>query len=108
MALYHPARPAYRFDNGESVFVFASDGGTNRSWRASLRRYIFYANADVLVSTQYSLRDVFRPKADWGHSSAIIGVDIAERAGVKLIAFHHDPAIGRRFTPSPPRRECTQ
>lgn len=95
LALYHPGTAyAYRFDNGESVFVFASDGEYKSLAEASLRRYIdFYANADVLVfDSQYSLRDVFLSKADWGHSSAIIGVDIAERAGVKkLITFHHDP-----------------
>jgi anti-anti-sigma factor len=95
LALYHPGTAyAYRFDDGESVFVFASDGEYKSLAEASLRRYIdFFANADVLVfDAQYSLRDVFLSKADWGHSSAIIGVDIAERAGVKqLITFHHDP-----------------
>ena len=42
------------------------------------------SGADALVfDAQYSLRDVFLSKADWGHSSAIIGVDIAERAQAK-------------------------
>jgi anti-anti-sigma factor len=95
LALYHPGTAfAYRFDNGDGVFVFASDGEYKSLAEASLRRYVdFFANADVLVfDSQYSLRDVFLSKADWGHSSAIIGVDIAERAGVKkLVTFHHDP-----------------
>ncbi len=95
LALYHPGMAyAYRFDDGKGVFVFASDGEYKALSDSSLRHYIdFYANADALVfDSQYSLRDVFLSKADWGHSSAIIGVDIAERAGVKrLITFHHDP-----------------
>ena len=95
LSLYHPGTAyAYRFDDGESVFVFASDGEYKSLTDAHLRRYIsFFAGADALVfDAQYSLRDVFLSKADWGHSSAIIGVDIAERAQVKrLVTFHHDP-----------------
>jgi phosphoribosyl 1,2-cyclic phosphodiesterase/anti-anti-sigma regulatory factor len=95
LALYHPGTAyAYRFDDGESVFVFASDGEYKSLAEVNLRRYIdFFAHADALVfDSQYSLRDVFLSKADWGHSSAIIGVDIAERAKVKkLITFHHEP-----------------
>jgi phosphoribosyl 1,2-cyclic phosphodiesterase/anti-anti-sigma regulatory factor len=95
LSLYHPGTAyAYRFDDGESVFVFASDGEYKSLTDAHLRRYIsFFAGADALVfDSQFSLRDVFLSKADWGHSSAIIGVDIAERARVKrLITFHHDP-----------------
>ncbi len=95
LSLYHPGTAyAYRFDDGESVFVFASDGEYKSLTDAHLRRYTnFFADADALVfDAQYSLRDVFLSKADWGHSSAIIGVDIAERARAKrLITFHHDP-----------------
>lgn len=95
ISLYHPGTAyAYRFDDGESVFVFASDGEYKSLTDTALRRYVdFFANADALVfDSQYSLRDVFLSKADWGHSSAIIGVDIAERAKVKkVITFHHDP-----------------
>src|SRR5262249_32064094 len=95
LSLYHPGTAyAYRFDDGESVFVFASDGEYKSLTDAHLRRYIsFFSGADALVfDAQYSLRDVFLSKADWGHSSAIIGVDIAERAvAKKLVTFHHDP-----------------
>lgn len=95
LSLYHPGTAySYRFDDGESVFVFASDGEYKSLTDAHLRRYTnFFADADALVfDAQYSLRDVFLSKADWGHSSAIIGVDIAERARAKrLITFHHDP-----------------
>jgi phosphoribosyl 1,2-cyclic phosphodiesterase/anti-anti-sigma regulatory factor len=95
LSLYHPGTAyAYRFDDGASRFVFASDGEYKSLTDAHLRRYTdFFADADALVfDAQYSLRDVFLSKADWGHSSAIIGVDLAERARAKrLITFHHDP-----------------
>ncbi len=95
LSLYHPGTAyAFRFDDGESVFVFASDAEYKSLSESSLRRYVaFFSGADALIfDSQYSLRDVFLSKADWGHSSAIIGVDIAERAQVRrLITFHHDP-----------------
>lgn len=96
MALYHPGTAyAYRFDDGESVFVFASDGEYKSLDSAGLDQYInFFHNADALAfDCQFSLRDVLLSKADWGHSSAMIGVEIAERARVdKLITTHYDPA----------------
>jgi len=95
LQLDHPGiSHAYRFDDGESVFVCASDAEYKSLNEASLQKYVdFFSNADALVfDSQYSLRDVFLSRADWGHSSAIIGVDIAERSGVKkLVTFHHDP-----------------
>lgn len=95
LALYHPGTAyAYRFDDGEGVFIFASDGEYKSLAEPSLRRYVeFFRDADALVfDSQYSLRDVLFSRADWGHSSAIIGMDIAERAHVKrLITFHHEP-----------------
>jgi len=96
LALYHPGIAyAYRFDDGESVFVFASDGEYKQLDENHLRHFTdFFANADALAfDCQYSLRDVLISKADWGHSSAMIGVDIAERARVKkLITTHYDPS----------------
>ena len=94
LALYHPGTAySYRFDDGESVFVFASDGEYKSLDDEGLRRFVeFYYNADALLfDCQYSLRDVLLSKADWGHSSAMIGVEIAERAQVKkLITTHYD------------------
>jgi phosphoribosyl 1,2-cyclic phosphodiesterase/anti-anti-sigma regulatory factor len=94
MPLYHPGTAyAYRFDDGESVFVFASDGEYKSLNDEGLQRFVdFFQDADALVfDCQYSLRDVLLSKADWGHSSAMIGVEIAERANVKkLITTHYD------------------
>ena len=42
----------------------------------------------------YSLADAISVKADWGHSSNIVGVELCQLAGVKhLCLFHHEPAF---------------
>lgn len=94
LELPHPGRAyAFRFEYQGSVFVYASDGEYKLLDEASLEPYIrFYSGADALIfDAQFTLRETFL-KEDWGHSSALIGVDLARQAGVKrLILFHHDP-----------------
>ena len=53
----------------------------------------FFRNADLLVfDAQYSLIDSIDSKESWGHSSNMVGVEIAERAGIKhLCLFHSEP-----------------
>jgi phosphoribosyl 1,2-cyclic phosphodiesterase len=95
LALYHPGVAyAYRIDAGGKSLVFASDGEYKSLAEADLQPFLtFFQGADLLVfDSQYALRDAFLSREDWGHSSVIIGVDLAERAGVKrLVTFHHDP-----------------
>ncbi len=95
LSLYHPGTAyAFRIEHGGKALVFASDAEYKALTEAALKRYLaFYADADALVfDAQYALRETFLQRADWGHSSAIIGVDLAERARVKrLILVHHDP-----------------
>ena len=41
----------------------------------------------------YSLADAVSLKQDWGHSSNVLGVELAQRAGARRLAlFHHEPA----------------
>ena len=41
----------------------------------------------------YSLADAVSVKADWGHSSNVVGVELCQMAGAKQLAlFHHEPA----------------
>ena len=41
----------------------------------------------------YALADAISVKADWGHSSNIVGVELCQRARAKhLVLFHHEPA----------------
>ena len=94
LRLSHPGRAyAYRFEHQGNAFVYATDVECKRLDDANLQPLVnFFAGADaVIFDSQFSLRESL-VRADWGHSSAVIGVDIARRAKVKrLILFHHDP-----------------
>ena len=83
----------YRFEDQHSTFVYANDAEYQDLDGASLQPVIdFFKDADALVfDAQYTLKEAWQ-KVDWGHSSAMIGVDLARAAGVKkLLLFHHDP-----------------
>ena len=90
----HPGKAySYRFETQHNVYVHASDAEYKKLDDVHVQPYIdFFKDADALVfDTQYTLREAWQ-KVDWGHSSAMIGVDMARRAGVKkLLLFHHDP-----------------
>jgi serine/threonine protein kinase/phosphoribosyl 1,2-cyclic phosphodiesterase/tetratricopeptide (TPR) repeat protein/anti-anti-sigma regulatory factor len=90
----HPGESvSYRIEDQHSTLVFATDAEYKDLDEAHLQPYIdFYRDADLLIfDAQYTLRDVWQ-KVDWGHSSALIGVDLARAARVKkLVLFHHDP-----------------
>ncbi len=85
---------SYRVEDQHSVLVYASDAEYKELDDTSVQPHIdFFRNADALIfDTQYTLRQAWQ-RVDWGHSSAMIGVDFARVSNVKrLILFHHDPA----------------
>jgi anti-anti-sigma factor len=92
--LNHPGKAyAYRVELDKAVAILATDGEYTDLDYASMRKYRnFYANADALIfDAMFSVRESFI-KEDWGHSSALIGADIARESNVKrLFLFHHDP-----------------
>lgn len=94
LAFPHPGiSHGFRFEDDESVFVFSGDCEFKELGDAPLQRYVeFFRDADaVAFDSAYSLRDVFFSRVDWGHSSATIGVELAQRANAKrLITVHHD------------------
>ena len=46
----------------------------------------------LIFDAQYSLADAIGPKETWGHSSNLLGVELAVRGGVKhLCLFHSEP-----------------
>ena len=59
----------------------------------------FYRNADLLIfDAMYSLGDSVSVKEDWGHSSNVVAVELAQAARVRrLVLFHHEPAYDDRM-----------
>jgi anti-anti-sigma factor len=83
----------YRFEDQHNVLVYASDAEFKQLDEAAVKAHVeFFRNADVLIfDAQYTLVEGWQ-KVDWGHSSALIGIELARAAGVKtLVLFHHDP-----------------
>lgn len=95
LKLPHPGDAyGFRFEFNDAVVVYASDAEYKKMDEVSIRPYIeFFSRADVLFfDAQFSLRDALVKYEDWGHSSALIGADMARKAKAKrLVLFHHDP-----------------
>jgi phosphoribosyl 1,2-cyclic phosphodiesterase len=84
----------FRFDDGESVVIYSTDSEhkiDNMDAETKFER--FFGAADLVIcDTMYSLADSVTMKADWGHSSNIVAVDLCHAARAKRLAlFHHEP-----------------
>lgn len=97
LELDHPSSAyAFRLDSAKSSVVYASDGaytlpGDDNS-EAALRTIEFFREADLIIfDSQFSFLESQQKRA-WGHSSAVVGVQLARLAQAKRLAlFHHDP-----------------
>jgi phosphoribosyl 1,2-cyclic phosphodiesterase len=58
----------------------------------------FYRDADLLIfDAMYSLAESISVKEDWGHSSNMVAVELAQLARVKhLVLYHHEPIFDDR------------
>jgi phosphoribosyl 1,2-cyclic phosphodiesterase len=84
----------YRFSRGGKAIVYSTDCEHKAPILDASYPFIeFFRNADLLIfDAMYSLADMVTVKEDWGHSSNIIGVELAQLAGAKrLVLFHHEP-----------------
>jgi phosphoribosyl 1,2-cyclic phosphodiesterase len=85
----------YRFEaNGRSV-VYSTDSEHRLTDPEDSVAFVeFFRNADVVIfDAMYSLAEATTVKADWGHSSNVVGVELCQMAGVRhLCLFHHEPA----------------
>ncbi|MBT5873017.1 MAG: MBL fold metallo-hydrolase [Candidatus Latescibacteria bacterium] len=84
----------YRLSRDGKVVVFSSDSEHKSDAHDDKYPFIeFFSDADLLIfDAQYTLTDSLYAKEDWGHSSNIMGVELAMRAGVKhLCLFHSEP-----------------
>jgi phosphoribosyl 1,2-cyclic phosphodiesterase len=85
----------YRFEAQGKAFVYTTDSEHKLENRAQTERFVqFFRDADLVVfDAMYSLADAISVKADWGHSSNIIGVELCQMARARhLVLFHHEPA----------------
>jgi phosphoribosyl 1,2-cyclic phosphodiesterase len=84
----------FRFEREGKTVVYATDSEHRFAAREDERPFLdLFADADVLIfDAMYSLGDAVSMKEDWGHSSNVIGVELAQRAGAKhLVLYHHEP-----------------
>lgn len=84
----------YRFEKDGRAVCFSTDAEHRLDDMADEQAFRdFFRAADLVVAdTMYSLEDSVTLKADWGHSSAAIVVDLCHGAGARRLAlFHHEP-----------------
>jgi phosphoribosyl 1,2-cyclic phosphodiesterase len=85
----------WRFDRAGKSMVYSTDSEHRVEDADELSSFAdFFRGADLVVfDAMYSLSDAISIKADWGHSSNIVAVELCQRAGAKrLCMFHHEPA----------------
>jgi phosphoribosyl 1,2-cyclic phosphodiesterase len=91
---HHGDSYAYRFTKDGRTVVYSTD--CEHKFKKLDRSYPFiefYHGADLLIfDAMYSLADTISVKEDWGHSSNMVAVELAQMSGVKhLVLFHHEP-----------------
>lgn len=85
----------YRFVRDGKTIVYTTDCEHKAQLLDESYPFVaFYRDADVLIfDTMYSLADSISVKEDWGHSSNLVAVELAQLARAKrLVMFHHEPA----------------
>jgi phosphoribosyl 1,2-cyclic phosphodiesterase len=85
----------YRFEKDGKSVVYSTDSEHKLENRAEAEGFAaFFRQADIVIfDAMYALADAISVKADWGHSSNIVGVELCQMARAKhLVLFHHEPA----------------
>jgi phosphoribosyl 1,2-cyclic phosphodiesterase len=85
----------YRFESNGKAVVYTTDSEHKLADPGETAGIIeFFRNADVVIfDAMYSLAEATTVKADWGHSSNVVGVELCQLADVRhLCLFHHEPA----------------
>ncbi len=84
----------YSFSRGGQTVVYSTDVEHGPDVQEKGYPFLdFFRRAELLIfDAQYSLAETIGPKEAWGHSSNLLGVELAVRAGVKrLCLFHSEP-----------------
>jgi phosphoribosyl 1,2-cyclic phosphodiesterase len=85
----------WRFEHEGKSVIYSTDSEHRLEDAAECAAFVdFFAHADaVIFDAMYSLADAISVKADWGHSSNIVGVELCQMARARrLVMFHHEPA----------------
>ena len=85
---------AWKFRKNGKSFVFSTDAEHRMEDVEDKKAFeAFFDKADLVVcDTMYSLAESITLKADWGHSSNVMAVNLCHGAGArKLVLFHHEP-----------------
>ncbi len=94
LMLPHPGGShAFRFDSGGKTLIYATDGEYRDLSDESLRYFLnFFQDADALIFDSMYTFGESKDKEGWGHSTSLMGVDLAVQTGSRnLILFHHEP-----------------
>lgn len=86
----------YRFESNGKSLVYSTDSEHKLDVRAPDSSFLqFCKKCDLLIfDAQYGFAESQTLKENWGHSSNILGVELAKDAGVKhLCIFHHEPSL---------------
>jgi len=85
----------WRFERAGKTMVYSTDSEHRVEDLDEMNSFVdFFRGADLVIfDAMYSLSDAISIKADWGHSSNIVAVELCQRAAAKrLCMFHHEPA----------------
>ncbi|MEO5699454.1 MAG: MBL fold metallo-hydrolase [Casimicrobiaceae bacterium] len=85
----------YRFERDGRTVIYSTDSEHPLEDPEETKRFVeFFDGADLVIfDGMYSLADAISVKADWGHSSNVVGVELCQLAHVlHLCLFHHEPA----------------
>jgi ribonuclease BN (tRNA processing enzyme) len=84
----------YRFASGGKTVIYSTDSEHPLANVEETDGFVeFFRGADLVIfDAMYSLTDAISVKADWGHSSNIVGVELCQLAEARhLCLFHHEP-----------------
>ena len=89
----------WRFEQGGKSVVYSTDSEHRLEDAGEREGFVrFFADADaVIFDAMYTFSEAIIARADWGHSSNIVGVELCQAARAKrLILFHHEPSCDDR------------
>ena len=85
----------WRLTDGSRTLVYSTDSEHKLDRPEERMGFVeFFRDADLVIfDAMYSLADAVSVKADWGHSSNIVAVELCQLAKARrLCLYHHEPA----------------